>query len=543
MHVCSAARAVVLLLLSGAGLWMMLAREATVARADTTTLSSGAGTPSSEAYHRGLADAATGDLNKAAQAFEQSIRLDPKSVEAYLGLAELAFRKKQPANAEKPLKQALALAPENARVHRAWGRYLMEMKDYAKAEAAFARAVSLDPRFTEAQMDLGTVRATALKQPQGAIDAYRAAVASNAAWWQAHYALALQLQQVGRKVEAHQAFQQARRLAPSNPMPSYSEGSLYVTEGKPVEALSAFDEAVKAAPKFVPALLARADVQRLSTRDCEAASANYRAVLTLAPNQVHAHVGIGLCLEETGQSAEATEHFTQAAKFSPKDPRPWQELGQLYGRRKKYADAVKAFDAALKVNQKFVPAITGRADIHLAQGLYGMAQTGYEAALALTPKSSALQIKLGIASLRQRRWAQAEELFQRALKENPKAADAWNNLAWMAVERHGDLDDAVAWGWKAIDLQPGNAGYHDTLGWVYRARGELTRAAAQFSKAATLDPKDPVIQYHLGLVYSEQESPEKAKAAFQNALSLQQEFEGFEDARKRLSDLDRGAPG
>ncbi|TKB82701.1 MAG: tetratricopeptide repeat protein [Nitrospira sp.] len=541
MNVCSPARAVALLM--GACLCVSLASEATVAQADTTGMSPVAVTPSSEAYHRGLADAATGDLSKAAQAFEQSIRLDPKHVEAYLGLAELAFRKKQPANAEKHLKQALSLAPENARVHRAWGRYLVEMKDYAKAEAAFARAVSLDPRFTDAQMDLGTVRATALKQPQGAIDAYRAAVASNPTWWQAHYALALQLEHVGRQAEAHKAFQQARRLTPSNHMPSFSEGRLYVTEGKPTEALAAFDEAVKADPKFVPAVLARADVQRLSKHNCEEALVNYRAVLTLAPNHAQAHVGVGLCLEEAGQSAEATEHFNQAAKLSPKDPTLWHELGQLYGRRKKYADAVKAFDAALTVNQKFVPAMTGRADIYLAQGLYGMAQTGYSAALALAPKSSALQIKLGIASLRQRRWAQAEELFQQALTGNPKAADAWNNLAWMAVERNQDLDDAVEWGRKAIDLQPKNAGYHDTLGWVYRARGELTRAAAQFRKAVELDPKDPVIQYHLGLVYAEQESPEKAKAAFRNALSLQQDFEGFEDARKRLSDLDRGTPG
>lgn len=540
MKICGPAQAITVNVIR---LSLILAGPATVAHADTISMFPSVETPSSSAYRRGLAELAAGEPEKAAQAFADSLKLDPNQGAPHLGLAELAAQQHQTAEVEKHLKQALALDPKNARIHRAWGRHLVNKKEFVKAEAAFKQAVALDPRFTEAQMDLGALRATALKQPQKAIEAYRAAVASDPDRWQAHYALGVQLGLVGQHAEAHKALQAARRLVKSDPAPTLAEGRLYAAEQKPDEALAAFDEIIRADPKFVPAVLARAEVYRLSKRDCAAALADYRTVLRLDPDRVQAHAGMGRCLSNDGQSVEAVEHLVQATRLSRNDPLLWSDLGQLYGRRRQYADAVKAFDEALKINNQFLPALIGRADIYLAQGRLDLAGTGYSAALTLAPKSSALRVKLGIVALKQHQWGQAKARFEQALERNPKNADAWNNLAWMAMERKADLDEAVEWSQKAIALQPTHAGYRDTLGLVYRARGELTRAAAHLNKAVELDPKDPLILYHLGLVYAEQERPEQAKTAFTRAVSLQEDFEGIDDARKRLSDLERPTSG
>ena len=51
------------------------------------------------------------------------------------------------------------------------------------------------------------------------------------------------------------------------------------------------------------------------------------------------------------------------------------------------------------------------------------------------------------------------------------------------------------------------------------------------------NPRNVLYQYHLGLAYAEARMPQKARAALQEALRLQPDFEGAEQARKVLAGL------
>lgn len=500
-------------------------------------------TPSAVEYHKGIAHLAAGEIKQAEKAFNTSLRHDPKNVDAYLGKAELARRQNRLDEAASLVKRALELAPQDPRVHLARGRHLIGKRQFKDAESALERATALFPGFADAHMELGDLRADLLKKPREAANAYRAAVQANPMLWRAHYGLALQQAKIGASDEAHRAFTEARKLAPSNPLPLYAEGNLYAKEGKPDQALHAFNEALQVKSDSVPILLARADLYRLATHQFEKAAEDYRTVLKLAAHEGRAHNGLALALKEAGNIGEAIEHLKLAGRLNPKVPGPWFELGRLYGQQKKYGDAIKAFEAAVKADAKFVPAVVGRADMYLAQGKYEPALSDYSEALKLTPNSSPLHVKIGVAHARQRHWSEAERLFKKAIELNPKAAEAWNNLAWIVIERKQNPDDAVAWARKAVDLEPARAVNHDTLGWAYRARGDLTKAATSLARAAELDPKDPVIQYHCGVVYAEQQKLGAAREALRNALSLDQAFDGADDARQRLSSLSQAAAG
>jgi Flp pilus assembly protein TadD len=90
---------------------------------------------------------------------------------------------------------------------------------------------------------------------------------------------------------------------------------------------------------------------------------------------------------------------------------------------------------------------------------------------------------------------------------------------------------------KAVELEPKVSQFQDTLGWVYRARGELDKAAEVLQKAAKIEPQQAVIWYHLGIIQAERKKTKDAEAALRQALQIQQNFPESEDARKRLAEL------
>jgi len=46
-----------------------------------------------------------------------------------------------------------------------------------------------------------------------------------------------------------------------------------------------------------------------------------------------------------------------------------------------------------------------------------------------------------------------------------------------------DLDNALAWARKAVELDPNSVAFADTLGWVYRARKDYAKAASVLNGA------------------------------------------------------------
>ncbi len=54
---------------------------------------------------------------------------------------------------------------------------------------------------------------------------------------------------------------------------------------------------------------------------------------------------------------------------------------------------------------------------------------------------------------------------------------------------------------QAVEAEPDNAAYLDSLGWVLFRLGRFDEAVVQLEKAAAIDEPDPVILDHLGDAY------------------------------------------
>jgi tetratricopeptide (TPR) repeat protein len=75
---------------------------------------------------------------------------------------------------------------------------------------------------------------------------------------------------------------------------------------------------------------------------------------------------------------------------------------------------------------------------------------------------------------------------------------------------------------------------NDTLAWIYYRKDLPEMALPPLRIAVERQPLNPVYRYHLGLVHMKTGDIDSARESFEQALRLDANFNGAEDARKAL---------
>ena len=81
------------------------------------------------------------------------------------------------------------------------------------------------------------------------------------------------------------------------------------------------------------------------------------------------------------------------------------------------------------------------------------------------------------------------------------------------------------------------AQFHDTLGMVQRAQGNLPAAVKTFEAASRLSPRDATLKFHLGRALAESSDKVQARKVLQEALTLSPSFPEAAEAKKLLASL------
>ena len=92
------------------------------------------------------------------------------------------------------------------------------------------------------------------------------------------------------------------------------------------------------------------------------------------------------------------------------------------------------------------------------------------------------------------------------------------------------LAEAESLAKEAVELQPDNAAFHDTLGWAFYKQGKYTEAIAALEKAIALQRHFAPAHYHLGLAYLKTSKREKGMRELETAFTLD---ERYREAAKR----------
>lgn len=115
--------------------------------------------------------------------------------------------------------------------------------------------------------------------------------------------------------------------------------------------------------------------------------------------------------------------------------------------------------------------------------------------------------------------AAAEQQFRGILAIDANNAMALNYLGYMFADKGVRLDESVTLLKKAVEIDPQNGAYLDSLGWAYFKQGKYQLAEQNLQRAIMRMPQDPSLHDHLGQVYEKTDRLKQAVSQWEIALA------------------------
>jgi tetratricopeptide (TPR) repeat protein len=204
-----------------------------------------------------------------------------------------------------------------------------------------------------------------------------------------------------------------------------------------------------------------------------------------------ARLRVAANLEMLDRTDEAIAQMRMMAAEAPLRAGADMQLGDLLRGKKRFAEAVDAYDEAI---QRFQ-----------AAGL---------------PERWSLFYSRGIALERSGQWKRAEDDLGRALELKPDQPLVLNYLGYSWIDRGENLERGLKMIEKAAELRPEDGYIVDSLGWAHYRLGDYSSAVQFLEKAIELVPEDPTINDHLGDAYWQSARPTEARYQWRRALQF-----------------------
>jgi tetratricopeptide (TPR) repeat protein len=135
------------------------------------------------------------------------------------------------------------------------------------------------------------------------------------------------------------------------------------------------------------------------------------------------------------------------------------------------------------------------------------------------------RVILNLASVLEKlkRYEDAEKHLVALHAKHPDDPTTCNFYGYLLALMGKDLDFAEKLVGKALESEPQNGYYLDSLGWVFFMRGSYKRAVEELERASKIVGDDPVILEHLGDAYTALEKHRDALSAYEKSRSIQKD--------------------
>jgi len=274
-------------------------------------------------------------------------------------------------------------------------------------------------------------------------------------------------------------------------------------------------------------------VYRMQKRPAEA-EAQFRLALERAPGTPEALAElVGLTLGRNDPQGAIRLLEAQLEKAERKAP-IHHLLGTVHARMNDSAAAEVQFQKALDLDKNLMGAYVSLGQLYARQKNPDKVIAQYRKMAEAAPTLATPHMLLGVAYEQQQKYDDAVAAYQHALKLDPRLAPAANNLAWLYVDRGGNIDVALNLAQTAVEQLPQDPNVADTLGWIYYKKGAYLKAIALLKESSEKLPQSATVRYHLGMAYEKNGDKESAKRELGKALELDPSFKGADEARQAL---------
>jgi tetratricopeptide (TPR) repeat protein len=300
---------------------------------------------------------------KAAEYFEQALRLKPEDVAALIWLGDMLLAQSRPEAAAPPLEKALSLDPRSPGALYGLGRVALARRDYTSA----------------------------VKYLEGAL-------AHNPAASRVRYPLAMAYRSLGN-----------RQLAEVN---LERRGDVELTWPDPLM------EAVGTLLQNAAAYEIRG-ADALDKRDWPEAVTQLRKAIEVSPNNAFSRLNLGTALYLAGDSRGALEQFEAAVRLSPQLAKAHYGIGILMEAEGRDDEAIKRFSSAVQFEPANVDARLSLADALRRNGRLEDSMAHYDRVIKIDPGISQASFGYVMALVRLKRYHEARNRLAEAMKVYP----------------------------------------------------------------------------------------------------------------------------
>jgi tetratricopeptide (TPR) repeat protein len=233
-----------------------------------------------------------------------------------------------------------------------------------------------------------------------------------------------------------------------------------------------------------------------------AAAASNRTVVSSDEIAANAYFNLAWKLEgeerADGDPVAARRYYERTLALRPAHPDALNNLGNLFARQGRIAQARERFAAAVAADPRHANARLNLGRAFIAEGRPQVALPHLEEAVRMRPADAAAREALAQTLFRAGRPADAVPHY-RELKRFAATPAGLNNLG-SALAAAGRLREAVAEFDEALRLDPDFAEAHDNLAVAYVHLGDLDGAARHFAAVVRLRPDADAARINLDRV-------------------------------------------
>ncbi len=415
---------------------------------------------------RGIALEKLERLPESLASFERALTLDPGSLAALQGAAEVAYRTRGP-KAAALVARVVLRDPGSETAHAMAAALAVEGNQCAAAVDHFARSASVLRQNPPASAQYAGCLLE-MKRPREAAQVFQRLVEASPGNPAARYNLAVCQLQAGQGEEARATASAALAMSPADPDVLNLFAAASAAAGRLEPAIAALRKATEVAPReerhyvALAALCLEHDALDLALEVVNAGLANvpgsarlltlrggiraersefeeamrdFQRASALSPDELYGSVGLSLVLRQTDRIAEATALLRQKLARQPDDATLNYLLADALMRSDpppgtpEFADARAALQRALRARPGFAKAHAALGRLRLAGGDPGGAAQDLRAAVRLDSKDRLALNQLVMAYRRLGRPADAEAVAAqlKALLERERAEEISRN--------------------------------------------------------------------------------------------------------------------
>lgn len=336
----------------------------------------------------------------------------------------------------------------------------------------------------------------------------------------------------------------------------YEIGNIYYRKKQVQKALEFYNLSTKENPEYPEPYLARADIyeknnqfflmlrelellektgyesavmySRLGSlyvivKDDARAQAYFAKAKKLDNGDTVAGYFLALYAEEQGDYAAAARYLQETADYADSAAK-WLQVAfyqQLCG------DMQTATDTLAEAYERFKDNVEIAYFYALAlydTGRYKQAANVLKRVLQTNPSYEQARLAYAFVLEAQKKYKEMEKQLRLVFAQNDQNAAAYNLLAFSLAERNERVDEAEQLAAKAVQLQPQDRAFADTLAWVYYRQGKYAQALDLLENIdADFINANAEVAYHLGAVYAALGQYAKARPYLQQAAASQKE--------------------